>query len=173
MTMHYAQTLAGTREAGFLRYRKITAGARDLQASPRDLHDMLQPDKRTGRILPDRWCLLPPRQSRDRGNSCLTCGNFTADATFPPELPAREDRTLALPQPRRAAFTARTGTPMAPGNAWLDGRHRQAGAPGAIITAPESAPEAPGDGSPQAARGAGTAARAGAAIARQEERSAR
>ena len=43
----------------------------------------------------------------------------------------------------------------------------------AIITALESAPEAPGDGSPQAVRGAGTAARADAAIARQEERSAR
>ncbi len=35
MTMHYAQTLAETHEAEFLRYRKITADARDLQASPR------------------------------------------------------------------------------------------------------------------------------------------
>ena len=115
MTMHYAQTLAETHEAEFLRYRKITADARDLQASPRDLYDMLQLDKRTDRILPNGWCLLPPSQACDRGNSCLTCGNFTTDATFLPELRAQKDRTLALIDTRQAAFTARTGAPMAPG----------------------------------------------------------
>jgi hypothetical protein len=57
---------------------------------------------------------------------------------------------------------------MAPGNVWLDGRRREAGALGAIITALESAAEAP-----QAAAGAGTAARADAAITRQDERNAR
>jgi hypothetical protein len=72
MTMHYAQTLAETHEAGFLRYRKITADARDLQASPRDLYDMLQLDQRTDRILPNGWCLLPPRQTCDRGNACFS-----------------------------------------------------------------------------------------------------
>jgi hypothetical protein len=53
MTMHYAQTLAETHEAEFLRYRKITADARDLQSSPRDLYDMLQLDKR--RPHPAQW----------------------------------------------------------------------------------------------------------------------
>jgi hypothetical protein len=69
-------------------------------------------------------------------------------------------------------FTERTGSPMAPGNVWLDGRHREAAALGAIITALETAPEAPGGG-PQAVRGAGAPARADAAIARQDERDAR
>jgi hypothetical protein len=173
MTMHYAQTLAETHEAEFLRYRKITADARDLQASPRDLYDMLQLDTRADRILPNGWCLLPPRQVCDRGNACLTCGNFTTDATFLPELRAQKDRTLSLIDTRQAAFTARTGAPMAPGNVWLDGRHRETAAIDAIITALESSPEAPGDGSPQAVRGAGIAARTDATIARQEGRNAR
>ena len=66
MTMHYAQTLAETHEAEFLRYRKLTADGRDLQIGARDLYDMLQLDQRTDRILPNGWCLLPPRQSCDR-----------------------------------------------------------------------------------------------------------
>jgi integrase len=173
MTMHYAQTLAETHEAEFLRYRKITADARDLPSSPRDLYDMLQLDRRTDRILPNGWCLLPPRQACDRGNSCLTCGNFTTDATFLPELRAQKDRTLTLIDTRQAAFTSRTGAPMEPGNVWLDGRQRETAALDAIITALESEPEAQGGGSPQAVRGAGTAARADTVIARQDERNAR
>ena len=108
MTMHYAQTLAGTHEAEFLRYRKLTADGRDLQIGARDLYDMRQLDQRTGRVLPNGWCLLPPRQSCDRGNACLTCDKFAADATFMPELRAREDRTLALIE------TARPPSPPGP-----------------------------------------------------------
>ena len=52
MTMHYAQTLAETHEAEFLRYRKLTADARELEIGTRDLYDMLQLDQRTDRILP-------------------------------------------------------------------------------------------------------------------------
>jgi hypothetical protein len=173
MTMRYAQTLAETAEAEFLRFRKLTADARPVQADPRDLYDMLQLDSRTDRVLPNGWCLLPPRQSCDRGNACLTCGKFATDATFLPELRVQKERTLTLIGSRQAAFTARTGAPMAPGNVWLDGRQREADALGAIITALETAPEPPADGKAQSAVGAGTAARADAAIARQDERNAR
>ncbi len=68
MTMHYAQTLAETAEAEFLRYRKITADARELGTDLADLHDMLQLDQRTDRILPNGYCpaaappVLRPRQ---------------------------------------------------------------------------------------------------------------
>ena len=168
MTMHYARTLAETAEAEFLRFRKLTADARPVQADPRDIYDMLQLDSRTDRVLPNGWCLLPPRQVCDRGNACLTCGKFATDATFLPELRVQRERTLTLIDSRQAAFTARTGTPMAPGNVWLDGRRREADALGAIITALESTPEAP-----QAAVGAGAAARADTVIARQDERNAR
>ena len=173
MTMHYAQTLAETAEAEFLRFRKLTADARPVQADPRDLYDMLQLDSRTDRVLPNGWCLLPPRQSCDRGNACLTCGKFATDATFLPELRVQKERTLTLIDSRQAAFTARTGAPMAPGNVWLDGRQREADALGAIITALETAPETPADGKAQSAVGAGTTVRADAAITRQDERNAR
>jgi integrase len=171
MTMHYAQTLAETAEAEFLRYRKITADARDLQGSPRDLYDMLQLDKRTDRILPNGWCLLPPRQLCDRGNACLTCGNFATDAAFLPELRAQKNRTLTLIDTRQAAFTAKTGAPMTPGNVWLEGRQRETAALDAIITALDATPEA--GPAPGAVRGAGTPARADAVIARQDDRNAR
>ena len=173
MTMHYAQTLAETAEAEFLRFRKLTADARPVQADPRDLYDMLQLDSRTDRVLPNGWCLLPPRQSCDRGNACLTCGKFATDATFLPELRVQKERTLTLIDSRQAAFTARTGAPMAPGNVWLDGRQREADALGAIITALETVPETPADGKAQSAVGAGTTVRADAAITRQDERNAR
>ena len=61
-----------THEAEFLRYRKLTADARELKISARDLYDMLQLDQRTDRILPNGWCLLPPRQSCDRRNACFS-----------------------------------------------------------------------------------------------------
>lgn len=95
---------------------------------------MLQLDARTDRILPNGWCLLPPRQSCDRGNACLTCDKFATDATFLPELQQQEDRTLHLISQRQQAFTARTGTPMSEDNIWLQGRHRELASLEAIIT---------------------------------------
>src|ERR1019366_6308285 len=166
MTMHYAKTLAETAEAEFLRFRKLTADARELEADPRDLYDMLQLDARTDRILPNGWCLLPPRQSCDRGNACLTCDKFATDATFLPELHAQKDRTLQLIETRQAAFTERTGSPMTPGNVWLAGRQKEAAALDAITTAISQPPEA-GTPSPDGlVRGAGVPARADAAIGR-------
>jgi hypothetical protein len=53
-----------------LRYRKITADARELDSDPRDLYDMLELAKRTDRVLLNGWCLLPPRQSCVTGNAC-------------------------------------------------------------------------------------------------------
>ena len=67
MSMTYAQTLQSTAEAEFLRYRKITADGRDLEIDPQDLYDMLELDRRTDRILPNGWCLLPPRQVLRQG----------------------------------------------------------------------------------------------------------
>ena len=159
MTMHYAQTLAETHEAEFLRYRKLAADGRELEIGARDLYDMLQLDQRTDRILPNGWCLLPPRQSCDRGNACLTCDKFATDATFLPELRAQKDRTLALVDSRQAAFTARTGAPMTPGNVWLHGRQREAAALDAIITTLDAMPETAGHGQRGAVRGAGVPAR--------------
>ncbi len=114
MTMIYAKTLASTHEAEFLRYRKLTADARELGTDPRDLYDMLQLDKRTDRILPNGWCLLPPRQSCSKGNACLTCDKFATDATFLPELTAQLSRTQQLIGERREAFRARVPSDLTP-----------------------------------------------------------
>ena len=165
MTMHYAQTLAETHEAEFLRYRKLAADGRELGIAAGDLYDLLQLDQRTDRILPNGWCLLPPRQSCDRGNACLTCDKFATDASFLPELSVQKDRTLTLIDQRQQAFQARTGTPMGDDNIWLQGRRREAASLQAIISALQDQPEAagtPADGAAltrHAVRGAGVTAR--------------
>ena len=82
MTMHYAKTVRETHEREFLRYRKITADARELQIDPRDLYNALELDKRTDRVLPNGLCMLPPRQACQRGNACLTCGKFATDRSY-------------------------------------------------------------------------------------------
>ncbi len=98
---------------------------------------------------------------------------FATDATFLPELRAQKDRTLALIDTRQAAFTARTGAPMTPGNVWLEGRQREAAALDAIITTLDARPETAAHGQPGAVRGAGVPARTDAAITHQEGRDAR
>jgi len=157
MTMTYAQTLAATHEREFLRYRKVTADARELGVDPRDLYDMLELDRRTDRILPNGWCLLPPRQVCVKGNACLTCDKFATDATFLPELTTQLARTGQLIDERRTAFTARTGQQMSEDNIWLAGRRQEQDALGRIIVKLEQTRLA--DRTVQAVRGAGVAAR--------------
>ena len=69
---------------------------------------MLELDRRTDRILPNGWCLLPPRQSCGKGNACLTCDKFATDATFLPELqhPAGPHRTAHRPNAARRSRPA-------------------------------------------------------------------
>jgi integrase len=157
MTMTYAQTLQSTAEREFLRYRKVTAEARELEIDPRDLYDMLELDRRTDRILPNGWCLLPPRQACVKGNACLTCDKFATDATFLPELHTQMTRTAQLIDQRQAAFQARTGQQMSEDNIWLAGRRQEHDALGRIIVTLEQTRLA--DGTVQALRGTGVAAR--------------
>jgi integrase len=166
MTMIYAQTLQSTAEAEFLRFRKITADARDLDIDPRDLYDMLELDRRTDRALPNGWCLLPPRQSCVKGNACLTCDKFATDATFLPELQAQRDRTGQLIEQRRSAFYTRTGRELGEDNVWLTGRRQEHDALGRIILKLEHTRHA--DGTVQAIRGAGVDARSDATIDRRD-----
>jgi integrase len=157
MSMVYAETLQSTAEAEFLRYRKITADARELDLDPRDLYDMLELDRRTDRILPNGWCLLPPRQVCAKGNACLTCDKFATDASFLPELRAQRDRTEQLITERNTTFRVRTGRAMSEDNVWLAGRRQEHDALGRVILALEHTRLA--DGTAQAIRGAGVQAR--------------
>jgi len=166
MTMEYAETLASTHEREFLRFRKVTADARDVEVDPRDLYDMLELDKRTDRILPNGWCLLPPRQVCTKGNACLTCDKFATDATFLPELGAQRARTDQLIDERLQTFRARTGQEMGEDNVWLSGRRQEQAALGRIISTLERAPT---DQAGRAIRGAGTTTRVDAVADRPRQ----
>ena len=168
MTMTYAQTLQSTAEAEFLRYRKITAKATDVDIDPHDLYDMLELDRRSDRVLPNGWCLLPPRQVCTKGNACLTCDKFATDASFLPELQAQHDRTEKLIEQRTAAFFARTGQHLGEDNIWLAGRRQEHDALGRVIVTLEQTRLA--DGTIQAVRGAGVGARTDTITHTEEQR---
>ena len=168
MTMIYAKTLASTHEAEFLRYRKLTADARDLEIDPHDLYDTLELDRRTDRILPNGWCPLTPRQPCGKGNACLTCDKFATDATFLPELRTQLARTGQLIDDRRQTFKARTGQEMSEDNVWLAGRRQEHDALGRVIVTLEHTRLA--DGTVHAIRGGGASARTDAMAHRTTRR---
>jgi hypothetical protein len=122
--------------------------------------------RRTDRILPNGWCLLPPRQVCVKGNACLTCDKFATDATFLPELHTQMARTRQLIDDRREAFKARTGQEIGDDNVWLAGRSQEHDALGRIIVKLEHTQLA--DGTLQAIRGAGVPARTGAITDNQD-----
>jgi hypothetical protein len=111
MTMHYAQTLSETAEREFLRYKKVTADGRPLELEPSDLYDVLNLDQRADRILPNGWCMLPPKQTCSRGNACLTCDKFVTDVTHRDELRQQFDGTVKLIDRRKQIVLARYGRP--------------------------------------------------------------
>jgi integrase len=157
MTMRYAHTLRETHEREFLRYKKITAEGSDLELDPHDLFALIELGTRTDRVLPNGLCMLPPRQTCDRGNACLTCDKFTTDASYLPEHEQQLGKLSELIAQRQDAFRARTGEDMTPSNVWLEQRLTEQRALQKIIAA-LSEPELsrnPG----QAVRGAGTTAR--------------
>ena len=157
MTMRYAHTLRETHEREFLRYKKITADASDLELDPRDLFALIELGKRTDRVLPNGLCMLPPRQTCDRGNACLTCDKFTTDASYRPEHEAQLGKLSELIAQRQEAFRARTGEEMSASNVWLEQRLTEQRALQKII-AVLSEPELSGTPD-QAVRGPGTGAR--------------
>ena len=151
MTMHYARTLSETAEREFLRYKKITADARPLEVDPSDLYDVLHLDQRADRILPNGWCMLPPKQSCTKGNACLSCDKFATDVTHRDELRHQRDATVSLIDRRNRAFLARYGTPMPDDNVWLAERSVECSALDRILVVLDSS-AADGD---FAVRGAG------------------
>ena len=125
-----------------------------MQIDARDLYDMLELDKRADRILPNGYCLLPPRQSCDRGNACLTCDKFATDRTHLDEHQRQLSGLLQIVDARRQQFQQKTGREMTDDNVWLRERHKEQRALTSIIDALESVD----DGS-KAVRGAGVGAR--------------
>jgi integrase len=150
MTMRYVQISDETQQREFLRFKKITADGRDLELDPTDLYQLLELDKRADRILPNGWCLLPPRQVCDRANACLTCDKFATDRSYLSEHEQQLNLVAELIDTRKQAFEARTGREMTDENIWLAERRKEQQALGKIIAA-VSDPQADA----QAVRGAG------------------
>lgn len=125
MTMHYAVTLSKTAEEEFIKYRKIRSDGRGGHVDASDLFDQMHLADRADRILPNGWCMLPPKQSCGKGNACLSCDKFATDATHGPELARQLDQTRCLIDSRMAVFQARYGVAMSDDNIWLQGREAE------------------------------------------------
>lgn len=157
MTMRYAQVTDTTMEREFVRFRKISADATEIDIAPEDLYDLLQLDQRADRILPNGWCLLPPRQTCNRGNACLTCDKFATDATHLEDHEHQLDLLGDLINSRKSAFEARTSREMEDTNVWLAERLNERRALELIIVKLHDPSTAGAAG--HAVRGAGTPAR--------------
>lgn len=154
MTMRYAETLAATAEAEFLRYKKVGSDGRELGLSPKDLLEISQLDHRADRILPNGFCMLPPTQSCDKGNACLPCGAFATDASYLQEHRDQLTRLESLIAARKDQYFKRRGETMPETNVWLTGRLREKASLEAIITRLEDETT-----QTQAISGAGTSSR--------------
>ena len=80
MTMHYIAARDEHAEQAFLATAKLRSDGTRIQLSSDD-HDSLHLFRRADRFLPNGWCTLPPLQSCDKGNACLTCSVFVTDHT--------------------------------------------------------------------------------------------
>ena len=107
MTMRYAATLATTAEREFLAMVKIGRDGRQAGMDRRDMLDILQLDRRTDRILPNGYCLLPPVRSCDKGNACHGCDHFATDRSHLPEIRG------SSPPPSSSSGSGRNSTPPA------------------------------------------------------------
>jgi integrase len=122
MSMRYAATLASTAEREFLAMSKIGRDGREIAMDRRDMLDLLQLDRRTDRVLPNGYCLLPPTRSCDKGNACHGCDHFATDRSHLPEIRRQLAETERLVEHRKAQHLARYGEPMSEGNVWLEQR---------------------------------------------------
>ncbi|MEV0901267.1 tyrosine-type recombinase/integrase [Actinoplanes sp. NPDC049802] len=118
MSMHYIAHRQEHAEQAFLATVKIKADGTQVRFS-RDDHDSLHLLDRADRFLPHGWCLLPPLQTCDKGNACLTCSMFVTDATHQSTLQRQLADTEQLIARSTAAFQQRHGRPMPDDNVWL------------------------------------------------------
>jgi hypothetical protein len=154
MTSHYAKLREETIQEAFLTMAKRGADGTPSSGAAGDLYDLLQLDQRTDRILPNGWCMLPPRQVCEKGNACFTCDMFVTDRSHLPVIERQRAATGQLIEQRRRDFEARHGEPMSDNHVWLEPRLREARALDRLLAALQ-------DDHGQAIRGAGVAARLG------------
>ena len=122
--MHYIAQREEHAEQAFLATVKLRADGTRMQFS-RDDHDSLHLFERADRFLPHGWCLLPPLQTCDKGNACLTCSVFVTDATHQATLRRQLADTEQLIARATADFQQRHGQPMPDDNVWLAQRRAE------------------------------------------------
>lgn len=124
MTMNYIASRDEHDEQAFLATIKLRADGTALQLS-RDDHDSMHLFDRADRFLPNGWCLLPPLQSCDKGNACLTCSVFVTDTTHRNVLQRQLDDTTDLIDRTTTEFEKRHKRPMPEDNVWLSQRRAE------------------------------------------------
>jgi integrase len=139
MTMHYIAQREEHAEQAFLATVKLRADGTRITFSRED-HDILHLSGRADRLLPHGWCLLPPLQSCDKGNACLTCSVFATDQTHRSTLERQLAETAELITRTTTAFQQRHGQPMPDDNVWLAQRRAEQQALGRLLTTMQSAP---------------------------------
>jgi hypothetical protein len=134
MSMHYVAQREEHAEQAFLATAKLKADGSRVQFSRED-HDSLHLFNRADRFLPNGWCLLPPLQTCDKGNACLTCSVFVTDQTHDAVLARQLRETEELIARSTAAFEQRHGRAMPEGNVWLVGRRAEQAALSRLLAA--------------------------------------
>jgi hypothetical protein len=118
MSMHYVAQREEHAEQAFLATRKFKADGTAVVFSRED-HDGMHLFDRADRFLPHGYCLLPPLQTCDKGNACLTCSVFVTDTSHLETLQRQLDETNALIDRTTEQFHQRHGKPMPDDNVWL------------------------------------------------------
>jgi hypothetical protein len=95
---------------------------------------------RADRFLPHGYCLLPPLQTCDKGNACLTCSVFVTDSSHIDTLQRQLDETQSLIDRQTTAFMDRHGKPMPETNIWLVQRRAEHEALTRLLTAMQATP---------------------------------
>lgn len=124
MSMYYIAQREEHAEQAFLATAKLKADGTRVIFSRED-HDSLHLFDRADRFLPHGWCLLPPLQTCDKGNACLTCSVFVTDQTHQPTLARQLKDTEDLIARSTTAFQQRHGRPMPADNVWLAQRRAE------------------------------------------------
>ncbi|MGH3858574.1 tyrosine-type recombinase/integrase [Actinokineospora sp.] len=139
MTMHYIAAREEHAEQAFLATVKLKADGTRVQFSRED-HDSMHLFDRADRFLPNGWCLLPPLQSCDKGNACLTCSVFATDESHHPALQRQLTETEELIARNSAAFEQRHGRSMPEDNVWLAQRRAEHAALTRLLAAMQDNP---------------------------------
>ena len=151
MSMHYVARREEHSEQAFLATKKFKVDGTSVVFSRED-HDGMQLFDRADRFLPHGYCLLPPLQTCDKGNACLTCSMFVTDSSHIDTLKRQLDETNSLIDRQTVAFQDRHGKPMPETNVWLVQRRAEREALARLLTAMQEAPgrSCQGAGSPTA-----------------------